>query len=248
MKLVVGLMPLLALIGSTAGSTAQQPPSIETVVGRYLEARGGADRWRKLQALELKGSYAAFSQQSPFVLIRRRGDLYRLDYDLLGSPAVRARDGDGPWMLNGLLQPEAVRVTEDPYKGQLERESIFEPLLLDYSSKGITVDLVGAGDVDGVETIDLTIRLPDGTKELWHLDAATYLEVAVDSEVVDLTQFAEPVQQRAFFNDFRSVDGLMLPYLIELEFGARLESMIVEEIGVDPELDTTRFQLVSDGD
>ncbi|MEJ2086153.1 MAG: hypothetical protein P8Y44_10815, partial [Acidobacteriota bacterium] len=159
-----------------------------------------------------------------------------------------ARDKQGPWMLNSLLQPEVVRVTDEPYNSQLKRESVFEPLLLDYASKGIGVELIGPGDVDGIETIDLALTLPGGQQELWHLDTETYREVAIDSEVIDLTQFEEPVSQRIFFDDFRPVDGLVIPHSIEIEFGARLESMTIEEVIVNPELESSRFQMPSAGE
>lgn len=248
MRAIVFKAPVLALLAATAGGTTDTPESAEAVVDRYLEARGGAERWKELQALELRGTYAAFSQRSPFTLIRRRGDLYRLDFELLGSPAIRARDEAGPWMLNGLLQPEAVRVDENPYKSQLEREAIFGLLLLDYAERGVEVELIGRGDVDGIETVDLEVTFADGRKEIWHLDAASYLEVAIDSEVVDLTQFQEPVAQRIFYSDFQPVEGLILPHSIEMEFGARLESMTVESVVVDPSLDSSRFELDEGGE
>lgn len=238
---------LIALCAATAGGATEGPNSAAEVVDRYLEARGGADRWRDLQALELSGTYAAFSQRAPFTLIRRRGDLYRLDFELLGSPAIRARDEVGPWMLHGLLQPEAGRVDE-PYKGQLEREATFGLLLLDHAERGVGVELIGRGAIDGIETYELGVTFTDGRKELWHLDAESYLEVAIDSEVVDLTQFQEPVAQRTFFSDFRPVEGLVLPHSIEIEFGARLESMNVESVIVDPPLDSSRFQLDAGGE
>jgi len=245
----LALAVLAAVLVCHVGVAAEDPPdSVATVVDRFSRARGGVDRWRQVETLELKGSYAAFSQRSPFVLIRERDDLYRLDFELLGSPAVRARDEQGPWMLNSLLQPEVVRVTDEPYNSQLKRESAFEPLLFDYASKGIGVELIGIGEVDGVETIDLALTLPGGQQEIWHLDTETYCEVAIDSEVVDLTQFEEPVAQRIFFDDFRPVDGLVIPHSIEVEFGARLESMTIDEVTVNPELESSRFQMPSAGD
>lgn len=245
----LALAVVAAALVCQVGLAADDPPeSVATVVERYAQARGGVDRWRQVETLELMGSYAAFSQRSPFVLVRKRGDLYRLDFELLGSPAIRARDEQGPWMLHGLLQPEAGRVTDEPYDSQLRRESVFEPLLFDYASKGIGVELVGLGEVDGIETIDLALTLPGGGQELWHLDTETYCEVAIDSEVVDLTQFEEPVSQRIFFDDFRPVDGLVIPHSIEMEFGARLESMTIEEVIVNPELESSRFQMPSSGE
>jgi len=215
--------------------------TLDQVVSRYLEARGGAARWREARSLSLTGTYAAFSQRSPFTLIRRRDDRYRLDYTQLGEPATRARDVEGPWMLNALLEPKAVRAGDGPYKAQLLRESIFLPLLLDAADRGVVVKLLGAGELEGQPTLDLEVALPDGSKETWHLDPETSLEVAVDSQIIDHTQSTNPIAQRAFFSDFRQVGGLVLPFQVDYEFGARLEAMTVENADVDPELADARF-------
>ncbi len=144
-------------------------------------------------------------------------------------------------MLHVLLQPQAGRVTEEPYKSQLERESLFPLLLLDHREKGVAVELLGEGEVDGRRTLDLEVALPGGARETWYLESETFLEVAVDSQVYDHTQFAEPLRQRIFFDDFREVSGLVLPFVVEWEFGARLESMTVERAVIDPHLAPSRF-------
>jgi hypothetical protein len=213
----------------------------EEVVARYLEARGGAEAWRKLETLEMTGVFSVVSKRSDFTMIRQRDDLYRLDYLMQDVPAIRARDAEGPWMLNAWLQPEVGRVTEDPYKTQLERESLFPLILLDYEKRGIQVEALGAGEIDGIDTLGLKITLPDSKEETWHLDAETFLEVAADSQIYDYTQLAEPMQQRIFYDDFREVEGLRFPFQIEWEFWARLETMTVKAIVVNPEIEASRF-------
>lgn len=230
---------LLPVLGASVGAAEQL--SAAEVVAHHLDARGGAERWAEVGSLELSGSYAAFSEKAPFSLVRGRGDRYLLEFTLLGAPAVRARDAEGPWWRHSLLQPEVGRLTEGPYKTQLERESIFGPALLDSASRGWKVELLGGGHVDGRATVNLKVTLADGVEETWFLDAVTYLEVAVDSEVIDHTQGPKPMRQRAFFDDFREVEGLVLPFRVDLEFGSRLEVMQVEQARPGPTLDNARF-------
>jgi hypothetical protein len=231
--------PLAAQVASD--EVTVDAPSVVKIVDRHLQARGGAKRWGAVDTLRATGTYAAFSFRAPFTLIRRRGDLYRLDFQMLEKPAVRARDDQGVWGLHVLLWPEPTRVADTPYRAQLERESLFEPVLLDLATQGITVRSLGLGDIDGIATLMLELTWADGRKETWHLDAETYLEVAIDSQVVDFTQASEPVAQRAYFDDFRTVDGLVLPFQVDYEFNHRLESMTVERYEVGPELDSGLF-------
>jgi hypothetical protein len=112
---------------------------------------------------------------------------------------------------------------------------------MDYERRGISVALLGPGDLEGQPTVNLALTLAGGAKETWYLDAQTFLEVAIDSEVIDDTQGPKPLRQRTFFDDFREVQGLVLPFQVDHEFGARLEAMTVDEVVVNPELPDERF-------
>jgi outer membrane protein assembly factor BamB len=245
-----------AVAASTVAQTAAESPArqaaeralaaaadltAEQIVERYVAARGGAERWRKLESLRMTGTYSAFSEESPFTLLRQRGDLFRLEFSLFGAPAIRARDGEGPWGQHALLFPEAGRIDEGPYKTQFERESAFGPVLLDWQERGVAIERVGSGEINGLQTLDLAVTLADGQKETWHLDPVTFLEVAVDSQVMDFTQLPEPILQRAFYADFREVEGLVLPFRIDWEFNARLESMSVDSAELNPPIDEAAF-------
>ena len=239
---IVGIVIAVAL-GGVIRLVAAEPTAGE-IVARYLEARGGAENWRQVESLQMTGVFSVVSKRSRFTLIRQQGDLYRLDYMMQDVPAIRARDAQGPWMLNAWLSPEVGRVEEDPYKSQLERESLFPLLLLDYEKKGIKIESLGPGDIEGIPTVGLAITLPGGQEETWHLDAESYLEVAADSQIYDYTQLADPMQQRIFYDDFRQVEGLQFPFQIEWEFWARLETMTVEEVVINPEVAPARFSPV----
>ncbi len=232
------LLPAL-LPGAAAGG---EELDVATVVARHLEARGGAERWRALRSMELTGTYAAFSFYNPFRLIRQRGDRFRLDYVVLDSPAVRARDGVGPWGLDPLLWPEATRLDEEPYKSQLERESLFGPVLLEPESRGIAVELLGEGEVEGQPTVDLRLTFAGKQEEVWHLDPESWLEVAIDAQIIDHTQGPAAMRRRTFFDDFREVEGLVLPFQVDHEFGARLEAMTVERVRLDLVLEDAGFR------
>ncbi len=240
--LLIGILVAPGLLAGPRAASAQGP-SLEEVLAGYAEARG-AEAWSRAETLVLTGTYAAFSQRSDFTLLRRRGeehDLYRLDFTLLGDPAIRARGAEGPWWRHPLIQPEPARLTEGPYREEMERESWFAPALLEAGARGVEVELLGSGEIDGVETVDLRLVFPGGVEEVWHLDAETLLEFAVDSQVVDWTQGTEPMARRAFFDDFREVDGLVLPFRVEVEFGARLETMEVASAVVNGAIDPSRL-------
>ena len=208
----------LALIAPFAltASTGEELTA-EAVVDRYVEARGGAESWSKVKALAVTGTYAAFSEKAPFELLKHRGDLYRLEFTLLGETAIRARDEEGPWMQHGLLtQGMTARIGGQlsALAPQFERESYFEPALIAHREKEIGVELVGHDEIDGQPTVVLKLSFPEEREETWHLDAETYLEVAVDQQVFDFTQGGQPITMRTFFQGLprgQRRDSALLP-------------------------------------
>ena len=247
----------------SAGRLAAGPAAVErfdptldlgALVARYEIARGGRDAWRDVRTLYLAGTWTTFSQPGPFEWFLHRGqpDLSRLYYRFLGTDFERGRDENGLWLRTaafGLTEPSPVEIPG--MEVQLRAEAELEPALIGWKDKGLRVEVVGPGEIDGRETVEVRLVRPgsepiERRTEVWHLDPATGLEIAVDSTVVDPTQRPEPFPRRTFYGDFRSVAGLVIPHRISHEFGARLEEIEVETVLVDPPVDPA--ELARDGE
>lgn len=217
--------------------------TVDGVLARYAEARGGRQRWRAVRSLAESGTYTAFSVRAPFRRLYKRPGLYLFDTAMNGGRTVYGRDAAGPWWIDPLVE---VRWALRPPAGiarQLERAAELEPPLLGAADKGHRVELAGRGEVNGRETLRLSVKLASGAEETWHLDPATFLEVAVDSTVLDYTQTLEPISERAYFSDFREVQGLVIPHRMEREYLSRYTVLEIEEVEVDPPLPDERFAL-----
>ena len=237
-----------AKVAAQADGKTELPKSAAEVVARYVAARGGAERWARLQALELSGRYSAFSRTAPFTERHQRstdGDRFRLDFESLGGPVTWARDGEGLWWTFPLIGVETPRrLLDDPgkaYSAQLHRRAEMVPLLL--QARDLKVSLGGIEEVGGRRAVVLEVEIPGGGNETWYLDPESWLEIAVDSTVHDFSQMGEPMTQRTFLADFRAVDGLMIPHRVAVEFGARLEEIEVDSIRVNPQLDDALFKM-----
>jgi outer membrane protein assembly factor BamB len=243
----IGAAPVRAQPAAPSALPASQPAvEVAGVLERYAQARGGLARWRSVDTLRATGTFSAFSAESAYLMQRRRDNLYRVEFGMIGKRDARGRDADGPWWQYNLFEvtkPARIATEMQAYHAQLERESMFEPALLAPAAKGIAVELIGAGEVDAVPTLDLRLTFPDGQVETWRLHRETCLEVAVDDTVVDMTQSAEPMTRRTFYSDFRTVGGLVLPFRTSMEFGARLEEIVLERVEVGPELDPAAFAM-----
>lgn len=244
----VGTAPAPAPKGGTAGtssSSATPTLTLEEIVARYEAARGSRERWRALRSIEMEGTFTSFSEDAPFTLRRKRPNLYRFDSRMIQKEMILAQDDQGPWWLYPLYGIEKPVKTEAPPHADVmtARDAEIEPALLGYQEKGHKVVLAGRGDVSGQETLRLELTRSNGWVETWHLDPRTYLEVAVDSKVFDYSQLPQEMQERAYFSDFRTVDGLVIPHRIEKEYGARHTVTVVEKIRVNPEVEDKVFAM-----
>ncbi|HSN86323.1 MAG TPA: hypothetical protein VL025_06165, partial [Thermoanaerobaculia bacterium] len=217
--------------------------SVDEIVAKYVAARGGAERWRAVQSMDLAGTYRSFSEDRPFTLRRKRPGRYRFETETMRSPVTLAHNGVTAWWIFPPYGINEAAKAPDPDALLIARDAEIEPVLLDFKAKGHKVELAGKGDVNGQETVVLKVTLASGGVEAWHLDPRTGLEVAVDSKTVDHSQLPGEMQQRAYFSDFRTVNGLVIPHRIEKEYGARATLMVIEKIRIDAPLDDALFAL-----
>lgn len=225
-------------------SPATSALTLEEIVTRYEAARGSRERWQALRSIEMEGTFTSFSEEAPFTLRRKRPNLYRFDSRMTRKETILAQDAQGPWWLYpfyGINSP--AKIEEPPVVVMTARDAEIEPALLGYAEKGHKVVLAGRGNVSGQETLRLELTRPNGWVETWHLDPRTWLEVAVDSKVVDYSQLPQEMQERAYFSDFRTIDGLVIPHRIEKEYGARHTVTKVERIRVNPEVEDGVFAM-----
>jgi len=226
---------------TTPSPAKAEAGSVDEIVAKYVAARGGAERWRAVQSVDLAGTYRSFSEDHPFTLRRKRPGRYRFETETMRSPVTVAHNGITAWWIFPPYGVKDAAKAPEPDSLLIAREAEIEPVLLDYKAKGHQVELAGKGDVNGQETVALKVTLANGRVETWHLDPKTWLEVAVDSQTTDYTQSGQEMQQRAYFSDFRTVNGLVIPHRIEKEYGARATLMVIEKIRIDAPLEDALF-------
>ena len=219
--------------------------TVEEVLTRYVEALGGADRWQRLQAVTLRGTYTAFSSPTPFTLRYRRPNLYRFDHRLSSNPIVHGHDGETSWRLDpeyGLswgieMSRSAARVTFG--------EALFGGPLLEAAEKGVKIRYLGTGDLDGTAVHELEAALPNGAVERWSLDARSYLPLL---RIAPVDERGEEVESHSYFSDYRSVDGIVLPHRVEKEFLAYYRVLEIEDVELDPQPEDRVFDLPIDSE
>lgn len=178
--------------------------------------------------------------QLPFLMEMKRPGKKRLEVQFQGQTAVQVFDGDKGWKLRPFLGRREV----EPYTAEEMRltsqETELDGPLIDYAAKGNKVELVGTEQVEGREAHKLKVTLKNGqVRNVW-VDAQTFLDVKIDgTRRMDGT----PRTVWTYYRDYRAVDGLMIPHLLEttVENIKGSEKIMIELVSLNPELNDQLF-------
>jgi len=179
--------------------------------------------------------------QLPFVLEMKRPRKSRWEIEFAGKTSVQVYDGTNGW----LLRPYLNRNDYEPFspeqaKAEAETAELDGPLV-DYAAKGTKVELEGVEAVEGRDAYKLKLTTKNGdVKHIW-IDKQSFLDVKVEGTPrrMDGKMRTVWIYQR----DFRSVQGLMVPFTLETVVDGYHDthSQIIEKVEVNPKLDDALF-------
>lgn len=219
--------------------------SAEQIVARNVEARGGADAWRKVQSMVWVGrvdSPNAPAPGLPFMLALKRPDRTRFEITVLNRVVAHVFDGKEGWKVRPASggAPDLRPDTGDEVKFSRDEQVIDGPLL-DHDAKGISVALEGTDKVDGHDAYRLAVRMPSGAQRHVWVDAHSFLEVKYDREVRGASGRAATIE--VMYRDFRDVDGLRIPFVIESGAAGtdKKDRLVIDKVTLNPPLDDMAF-------
>lgn len=245
--------------GTTSGLTAAQ------IVERNVQARGGLTAWRAVHSLEMKGKMDAGGNNRPtipvpgvrkadaapqrpaeqvklpFVMDLERGRKQRIEIEFKGQTAVQVYDGKQGWKLRPFLNRHDVEKFTPEELQAAATQSDLDGLLIDYAAKGSHVELQGVDQIEGHKAYNLKVTDSAGhARHVW-VDAENFLEIKIEGTPRRLDGKYHPVA--TYMRDYRSVNGLIMPYLLEtvVEGYKEKEQIQIESIVSNPKLDESRF-------
>jgi len=234
---------LLALEAQAA--YAADELSADQIVEKNVAARGGLEAWRKIDTMVWLGHVV--SEHSPvpsllFVLEQKRPNKIHFEIDAHGEKTLRVFDGTRGWKLkpgrNGSSGGESYSQQEVTFA--FRAQGVDGPLI-DCKAKGNTVTLESTDLIEGRKVYRLKVELASGeTDHIW-VDAQTFLEVRYDRP--SYGPEGTPSTVTVFYRDYKTVDGLLVPGVIETSAGkgATPDRMMIEKVMLNAPLDDQVF-------
>jgi hypothetical protein len=204
------LVASLGLVPGAAGAV-----TVDELIAKHIEARGGAARMKAIQSLEYTGKLALSGDfTAEFVLVRqiRRPNQVRSNATLQGLTTVRAWDGREGWGISPLFgRKDPERLSPDESKEMIEIADIDGPLV-DSASKGNRIDYLGTEDIDGTDAHKLRVTSKDGDIQYVYVDPDYYLVIRV---VYQRMVRGARVEIETDLGNYEKVNGVYFPFSIE---------------------------------
>lgn len=234
---------LLALMLGACASAAHAY-TVDELVAKNIEARGGLDAIRAIQSIKSTGrmnfSGGDFSVDLGIVSLNERDAKLRMEASIQGLTQVTAYDGKEAWTINpfqGRRDPE--RMSAEDSKG-LQVQADFDGPLVDWKAKGHRVEYLGTEDVDGTEAHKLKISLKNGDVQYRYLDPDYFLEILV---VDQSKRRGVETEMETELGNYEKVGGVYLPFAMESgpKGGRRGQKITVEKAEVNVDIDDALF-------
>jgi len=233
---------LLTVAAACAASLAPavRAQTVDEVIARNVQARGGLDKIKAVQEQRSAGALLAGSFQATVVQVNKRPDKVREETTFQGFTLVQAYDGKSAWQINpfgGRKDPQLM--SEDDARSLVIDADIDRPLV-NYKEKGHKAELVGHDSVEGTDCYKIKLTLKNGDIFTYYLDADSFLELKLETKMTIRGAIQE---QESYYGDYEEVEGMYFPFAIETaqKGDSNRAKITVQKIEINKPVDDSTF-------
>jgi hypothetical protein len=217
--------------------------TVDDLLAKNLEARGGADKVAAIKTLKAEGKLL-FGGQFELALTQyqKAPDSVRNEASIQGLTAVQAWDGKEGWQISpfqGRKDPE--KMSADDAKA-LSDDAPISGALIGARERGSKVEYLGTEDVDGTDAHKLKVTLKNGDVEYVYLDPDHFLEIRTASQ---RSVRGTEVESVTDYGDYEEVSGVFFPFSLTTENkadGSRSQTTI-EHLEANVAIDDSLFAM-----
>jgi len=242
-------LALPALLGALAfapfapAQTTRQaePPSIDALLEKMVEAAGGEKAIRHHTFRTLRGAFElpTFGLSGAMVTHMAAPDRRRVTIEIYTVGSVMGGYGDGvAWRITPPQQGGPELLDGAPAARSRRQADFYS--ILNYRMNYSSIEVVGTVEFNDQHCYEMKLRAEDGIESTLYVSAETGLIAGTLQEVestigtVDLT---------STFGDYKSFDGVMIATRTELDFGGQQQQVLtIEKVSFEP-IDDAAFAL-----
>jgi hypothetical protein len=202
-------LAFLLLLGGLPAARSQEP---QKIVEQYVKAAGGAKTLSRIQTLTIEGTFNMEDGKSgTYTFDTKLPNRYYMELLAGGKNLIEAYNGKSAWRQNAAGEIGTMVGAEGM---QLEAAAqVYNSRLVNPKKSKIAMALVGHAQVRGKDTLQLELATAAGMKRQIFFDSQTHLIVKEAATVGG-------IEEEILYDDYRTLDGVKVPYKIELHRGS----------------------------
>jgi len=242
-RITKGLVLIAALTVTIALPAAAQP-TVDELIAKNLEAKGGKAAWEGVKSAHVEGTMSFGPTEAPFVYEWKAPNKVKIQFTVQGMTGIQAYDGESGWMVMpfmGKTEPEKM-APEDA--SQVEDQADFRGPLVDHEARGYKIEYAGEEDVQGTPAYKLKVTNKNDEVSYLYLDKEYYVEI---QRVDERTVRGQDVESTASIGDYKEVDGVMVPFSTEISNSlapeGQKQTMTFEKVELNVDIPDSEFEM-----
>jgi outer membrane lipoprotein-sorting protein len=228
-------------VGLLATACAAQAQSVDEIIAKNIEAHGGLDKMQAITSIKSTGKLMQMGMEFPFTNTMKRPGNFRIESTIQGQTFIMAYNGSMAWSINPFAGSSDPQKMSDEELKTVKDQGDFDGPLVDYRSKGKTIELIGKEEIEGTPVHKLKITDKEGDITYMYLDTETGIELKTTT-ILKLGD--KEVESDTYYSDFKEVAGVMMPHSIESRMGGQVANQIViDKMEVNVPVDASIFTM-----
>jgi hypothetical protein len=201
----------IAFLSVFSGTLPARGQEAGKIIEQYVKAAGGGRALSKIQTLTIEGTFITDDGKSgTYTFDTKLPNRYYTELVLGDKNLIEAYNGKSAWRRNAAGE---IGTLVGPEGMQLEAAAqVYNSRLVNPKKSKIALALVGHTQVRGKDARQLELTTATGVKRQMFFDPQTHLVVKEAATVGG-------IEEEILYDDYRTIDGVKLPYKIELHSG-----------------------------
>jgi outer membrane lipoprotein-sorting protein len=226
-----------------AGAAAAHGQTVDDIVAKNLQAKGGAEKWGSVSSVKMTGKIAAQGQEVPLTIYAKRPNLNRQEISLPDGKIVQAFDGTTAWGINPMMGADTPQAMPGAVADMIKNSADFDGALINYKSKGHAIELVGKEKLGDKDVYRLKVTMKGGQVQHYFIDAESGLELKTSAEV-DLGTGGPKQTLDTEMSNYKPVNGIMVPHTVrQFINGKQTVEMSVTVVEFNAPVDDAVFKM-----
>jgi len=217
-----------------------QDLDIDQIVQKYFNAIGWKDI-DKIETVIATGISVQYGQETSFRQIQKRPDRAYMEVLLADGQIIKqGYNGVSGWMLASWMNTAEPVELLGPDLKTIKNMGNIEGDLWNWQEKGHKLVLAGIQDMAGKKVYRLKLIKTDGDIDEMYIDTESFI---LKKMVRKTSINGSDVEVEIFYDDYRNIEGIVLPFKIEQRFNNQQGMVInIKELKFNIDVDDSIFE------